>query len=635
MKLLIAFILLNVAFFKKEIKEEIMKKIQEYSEKGDLGQEEISTFLNIPKTKFESFEINNNQEQDTIKVSMIVEKTGKYQVNCKETMIWIYNSNGELISTSEENDKIFILKDSIIYAQFIHFGTLETIKVNINHLSNYNLPFDPINIKDESEFDTSPIKTDPLKDYYAEIKYQKRQGNYLYINSNNPEEIHDNHINKAYIRLDISNKEVFFTYEHNTMKIDYTIYSGFQVRNTGTTNLQVKIKNIGFQYNGSDAWLGQKEWTDFYGVQFEVKNMDKYSKSQRANFDREFGFKEFYDPTPFQTRTYTIPPEEYFYVIGGTTDDAYGNYNVFNTANIDVKKTCINGVVLFEVIGNAEGAYFVYNDINIPQTDRESYQGYLLESSRVYVGYDNCNGVIDNSMTWEFNDLSKGQFLPVTAKLLWNENAPTYKQKPFSKIETKEYTYVGNFWLTHLNTFETYRKSKTNVTIPVGMDMTKFITINENKEDIIIDTEHYDGSGNISNLGNWMIGYIDNFNFVNRGNKQRKISILLSHAFKGSLACFILNSKLEIIPGTEQNTIKCPKSDKGFEEIDNGLVYDLTVEPHSVTQIYLEYTNLANSCGNVTHFVYLHGVESDNNIGTKMKVSSLNIFFLLAAIILF
>ena len=44
---------------------------------------------------------------------------------------------------------------------------------------SYNLPFDPINIKDESEFDTSSIATDPLK--HSEIQYQKRQGNYLYI----------------------------------------------------------------------------------------------------------------------------------------------------------------------------------------------------------------------------------------------------------------------------------------------------------------------------------------------------------------------------------------------------------------------------------------------------------------------
>ena len=44
---------------------------------------------------------------------------------------------------------------------------------------SYNLPFDPINMKDESEFDTSFITTDPLK--HSEIQYQKRQGNYLYI----------------------------------------------------------------------------------------------------------------------------------------------------------------------------------------------------------------------------------------------------------------------------------------------------------------------------------------------------------------------------------------------------------------------------------------------------------------------
>ena len=87
---------------------------------------------------------------------------------------------------------------------------------------SYNLPFDPINIKDESEFDTSSIATDPLK--HSEIQYQKRQGNYLYIYSNNPEIISDDNINKAFTRLDISNKEVFFTFEHNTYSIRNTLY---------------------------------------------------------------------------------------------------------------------------------------------------------------------------------------------------------------------------------------------------------------------------------------------------------------------------------------------------------------------------------------------------------------------------
>ena len=132
-----------------------------------------------------------------------------------------------------------------------------------------------------------------------------------------------------------------------------------------------------------------------------------------------------------------------------------------------------------------------------------------------------------------------------------------------------------------------------------------------------------------------MIDYIDNFNFVNRGNKQRKISILLGHGFQGSLACFIRDSKLEIIQGTEQNTVICsdslPKDDENHKDdgIDDALYYNLTVGPHSVAQIYLEYVNMANSFGNVTHFVYLNEIENGNNLGSKIRINLTYIILLL------
>ena len=503
----------------------------------------------------------------------------------------------------------------------------------MEYLNEYNLPFDPINIKDESEFDTSSIATDPLK--YSEIQYKKREGNYLYINSNNPEIISDDNINKAFIRLDISNKEVFFTFEHNTYSIKKTLYSGFQVRNTGNSNLQVKVKNIGFQYDGKGKWLGQKEWMDFFGINFKLKNIDKWNEDQKKRFIDLFNFAEDYEPTPFQTRTYTIPPEKYFYVIGGTTQDAYENYNVFNTADQDIHGTIINGVVLFEIIGSAEGAFFVYNDINIPKTDLTSYQGYLSDKGEQYIGYDNCNGVVDNSLTWEFNDLTKAQLLPVRYKVSYNPDAPISGQIPYSKIETIEYLFEGNYWMTHLNPHNNYKISEKNQGVPLGQDMTKFITVDENGTQITIDNEHYDGMGNIGNFGNWMIDYIDNFNFVNRGNKQRKISILLGHGFQGSLACFIRDSKLEIIQGTEQNTVICsdslPKDDENHKDdgIDDALYYNLTVGPHSVAQIYLEYVNLANSYGNVTHFVYLNEIENESNSGSKIRINLAYIILLL------
>ena len=605
-------IFIDLAMFKKN---EISSKFgDEDYDINDLDEEDLKRFQKMQKIDFDTFEMKS---QIINEASMVVKNTVSYTLFSKETIIWLFNSEGKALLSIEEKGKIYLLNNDIIYAKFIYYGEASVFRIEIKYLNQkYNLPFDPINIKNESEFDTSSVTYDPLKS--SEIIYQKRQGDYLYINSNNPEAISEEYINKAFIRLDISNKEVFFTFEHNTLNIKKKLYSGFQVRNKGTDNLQVKIRNIGFQYDGKGKWLGQKEWIDFFGLNFKMKNFNNWTEEQKKRFISLFNFDENYEPNPFQTRTYTIPPNEYFYVIGGTSQDAYNNISVFNTADIDIHNTVINGVVLFEVIGNAEGAFFLYDDINIPKTDLTSYQGYISDNGKgeQYIGYDNCHGVVDNSMIWEFNDLSKEQFLPIKYKVSYKKNAPISGQVPYSKIDTTEYEFEKNYWVTHLNPHNNIKISDKDEGVPIGNDITKFITINEKGTPIVLDNEHYDGIGNIGNFGNWMIDYIDNFNFVNRGDKQRNISINLRHGFQGSLACFIRNSKLEIIKGTEQNTIICRDSlpieheNHTFDGIDDRLIYNLTVEPHSVAQVYLEYVNLANSYGNVTHFIYLEGINS-------------------------
>ena len=546
----------------------------------------------------------------------------------------------------EERGKIYLVKNDIIYAGFLYFGDSDKFRIDIQYLNQkYNLPFDPINIIDESKFDKSSISKDPLKP--AEIKYKKRTGNYLYINSNNPENIDYSDLNKALIRLDISNKEVFFTFEHNLGAITTKVFSGFQIRNTGTENLKVTIKNIGFQYNGQGDWLGQKEWIDFYNMKFKVKNKDKWDDKQMKQFIALMNYSDDYEPTLFSTRTYSIPAGKYFYAIGGTSQDAYDNYNIFNTADIDVKKSVINGVVLFEVKGEAEGAFFLYNNSNIPKTDTKSYQGYVSKRNgenkvgAQYIGYDNCNGVIDNSMTWEFNDLTENQDLPVYYKVYYSESAPD-KENPYTKLITKEHTINSRKWVTHHNPHKFISENSTGEVSDVravGTDMTNFITINEKGEQIIIDNEHYDGRGLLSNLGNWMIDYIDNFNFVNRGDKKRTISVLMGHGRQGSLACFVRNSKLQIIEGTETYTVYISESnstlhtDDAIRDIFN---YTFTVNPHSVVQIYVEYNLLANSVGNVTHSIYLgDGEEISEDSGIQMiNISIYLLLFLFGMIII-
>ena len=634
-------IFIDLAMFKKN---EISSKFgDEDYDINDLDEEDLKRFQKMQKIDFDTFEMKSQMINEA---SMVVKNTGSYTLFSKETIIWLFNSEGKALLSIEEKGKIYLLNNDIIYAKFIYYGEASVFRIEIEYLNQkYNLPFDPINIIDESKFDKSSIPYDPLKP--AEVKYKKREGNFLYINSNNPEIIEEIDLNKALIRLDISNKEVFFTFEHNTYKIKSKIFCGFQIRNTGTKNLKVTIKNIGFQYDGLGKFLGQKEWIDFYNMKFKLKNKDKWTEKQRERFKKIINFSDDYTPTYFPTRTFSIPAGEYFYVIGGTSQDSYNNYNIFNTADIDVKDTVVNGVVLFEVSGEAQGAFYFYNDINIPKTDTTSYQGYVSQRETnknvgaQYIGYDNCNGVVDNSMTWEFNDLTQKQYLPVFYKVNFSDTAPMQDQIPYSKVPTQEHIINAQNWITHLNPHKFVSKTteeKSNNKRPVGNDMTKFITINDKGEEIIIDNEHYDGRGILANIGNWMIDYIDNFNFVNRGDKKRKISVLIGHGYQGSLACFVRNAKLEIIEGTEQNTVYFPDSNSSIpsnDAIKDIFNYTFIIEPHSVTQIYVEYNLLPHSYGTVTHSVYLSEAIDEVNSGFLIsnKVTHLFLFLILLLII--
>ena len=632
MKIIIAILFFIIGFiYPKEENYSKLKEADNVNLKNNyddidfyLKEELLEYFKNLPKNKFESFEIENEFYHTR---SMEVQETDTYELKCSYTLFALYNEEGKLILFEDGPSKIFLYKGSIIYAEFIYLGFTENFKFEIIRKNNkVNLPFDPINIIPPSNFDTSSALKDPLKP--AEVNYKKRAGNYLYINSNNPEKLTDFDLNKALIRLDISNKEVFFTFEHSTenINVETKIYSGFQVRNTGSSNLEVKIKNIGFQYNGPGYFFGEKQWIDFYNLKFNF-DMNKWNEKQRINFETYMNFGGIYEPSLFQSFTCIVPPGKYIYVIGGTTEDSYYNLNVFNTANIDVRKTIINGVVLFEVKGQAEGAYFIYNDVNIPKNDQESYQGYVVKRNGVmlgaqYIGYDNCLGVVDNSMTWEFNDLTENQYLPVYYKVNYSSTAEW--GNPFEKIKTSEHKVNSRGWSTHLNPhkilgevfYKNNWKNATKIRV-VGNYMTKFITINEKKEAIIIDNEHYDGRGNFSNIGNWMIDYIDNYNFVNRGDIDRKITVQMGLGKGGAIACFVRNSALEIVEGTQKYHFFVENSTK---EINDNIydIFDYTfiVPSHSVAQIYVEYNLLANSYGNLTHQIYL------SDLSKFLKLSS-------------
>ena len=147
MSLILLLFLFNFALFKKEIDLELKNILLNYYNNGDLDLLDIEAFKKMPKINFESCQFNNTE--DIIKTRMLILKTGKYEINCAQTNIWLYNEQGQLITNFKENDKIYLLKDNLIYAQFLHLGNSEKININIKYLNEFNLPFDPINMKKE------------------------------------------------------------------------------------------------------------------------------------------------------------------------------------------------------------------------------------------------------------------------------------------------------------------------------------------------------------------------------------------------------------------------------------------------------------------------------------------------------
>ena len=575
----------------------------------ELTQEEINFYNSLPEIRFSSFQTLSDKGYE-YKLKMKVPYSDDYEITIKNiSSLLIYNCEGVLLKNLTKSGKINLKENQIIFLNYkassLMIDILSIVKP-LNH--DIILPYEPQDNIDISKFDTSSILSNPLKP--AELKYTKRNNNnMIYINDNNPEVLTIFDVNKAQMRTNITNKEVFFTAEHRYIESE-NVYYGYQVTNKGKNDLYITVKNIGYQLYGMGNWFGEEEWINFYNTKFKLLYKDKWTDSQKNNFKKYFDFCDCYEPLKLQPITYRIPPKKHIYVIGGTSIDSYDNINVFNTADKPisgkVSSGLINGVVLFNVYGEAEGVIFLYDDYKKVQEDNLSDLG-LINSKpndtrkygNQYKGYDNIGGVIDNSAIWEFNDLTKSQNLPIIFKSFYQENVPE-KGEIYGKINSTEHTINGTKWYTHLNPH-----NKGNINDPyIGNDMAKYIIYNgTTKEQIIIDNDHYDGYGNLSNLGNWMIDYIDTFVFINRGSKERKITINMKNS--GAIAAMVRNSEGIVEKGTEQFSILYIPENENEDAITEGFEYIKIIPPHTAIKLYVEYNLLANSYGSVNHYIYL------------------------------
>ena len=553
----------------------------------------MSNKLNL---RFSSIKDYFSGKNKTLQYVMEAPYTDTYKVSFKKlNSVVIYNENNIELVRATKDFEINLEKGQIVKVELIKENSdIAEIKVMaLDHKAV--LPYDPIDMVNTRKLRTHGDKSsDPLKPVKIEVT-KRDDGNGLYINCNNPEKLTDHDIGKALSRVDVSNKKVFFTFEHNNL--DKPFYYGYQVKNTGDSDLYITVLNMGYHLDGPGCWLGEKEWVDFYNVNFRYDG-SKWSDKQKQTFVDYYNFCNTYKAPKNQPITYRIPKGKYIYVMGGTTKDAYKHINVWKTADKKVCGGCSNGVVLFDVVGQAEGTFFVYtNEEQIK--DNRTHQGYIVERDghkfgSQYVGYDHCHGVVDTHFTATFNDNTPSQDIPVEYTNHYATEMPENK-KPYMALVNEDHHQVRRYWATHISAQSAHDG--------VGTDMTKYITVNQEGRDICIDADHLDGHGNVSNIGNWMIDYIDCFTLVNQGDNDREVTINMRNT--GSLCVFLRDKKGKVIKSSPMFTMMT-KSDKGEEyNLENDFTYTVKVKAHSIKQFVLEYNLLANSCGYVVHKVTL------------------------------
>ena len=557
---------------------------------GDSGFR-AEDYAELPELRLSSYYAV--EENGGCKFKMKAPYTDVYSVSIPRSVgaVTAYDADGKKLNDDPVKFELDLKKDDVVY--FSVRADKPNVRVSVSAQNNLSqLPFDPINAPDTGAYDVhGNADTDPLKE--ATLEYVKRAGG-LYVYSNAPEKLTPEVLNKALTRNDVSDREVFFTFEHQSFKTD--VYYGYQVRNTGTEDAYITVKNVGYQQAGDGSYYGEKEWINFYNTKFELPDMSDWTEGQKNSFDAWYGFSGNYPNLQFQAITYRIPAGQYMYVIGGTKTDSFGGFVVSDTGDRLVNSTCQNGAVLFEVSGSAEAAFYVYTDFSEIKNDTTSHLGFVYPTERCHVGVDE-GMLVDNRAEWTFNDKTPAQSLPVTYTNYYKDFAEGEGEKgePFSKIESTPHEKHGTVWYTHSNV-QRYHDA-------VGTDMTTFHTVYNGKS-VATGNDYYDVTGRTSNIGNWMKDYIDTFTFVNQGDSAREITVRLNPINSGALVVLVRDEQGKLIENTAQFALVYRASEYG-DAINEEFRYVFTVEPHSVKQIHGEYNLMANSYGTVEHEVIL------------------------------
>ena len=546
---------------------------------GTINNDELKHDYEISNTSFRLSTIVDTTDNDGVaSYTVCAPYTDTYEIKCtKSTKLVIYDKD-KIIKEGTSEITVDLMKDAI-YGLRIETDGQMSFKIHTKALNNIiTLPYDVADPVDVSNISLSSNSEDPLVS--ANVDYKKREGG-TYVYSNNPELVPSDSIGDAFIKNYDLTGDVFFTFEHANYS-GKPFYLGYQLKNEGEEDVYITVTNIGYQAGGT--WFGQTAWFDFYNTSFTLPESYSADPSKYSNYDYAY---LNYSPSIFQPTTYRLPAGEYFYVIGGTSSDAYNNINVNKTADLllDINK-CANGNVKFTVSGGAvTGTFYCYDDTE--QVKAEPLQrGYRTGNYYAqYSGIAYHHGVIDNYSTWIFNDLTDSCNLPVSYTNVYANSIPQVAL-PYQEYNNSEHLNDNvSSWMTHLNPQNDHRA--------VGMDMVEFNWIDYFGDPVKIDNLHADGGGRPANTANWMIEYQDHFTFINQGDNERIITLNMKDG--GTLATMLRDSRTGEVLSTYYTM---GQANLNYSQI-------VIIPPHSVVQVTLQYVLVACSYGNVNHWITL------------------------------
>lgn len=563
----------------------------------------FAAYRDLPEVRLSSF--YTLEAGEVCHVKMRAPFTDAYEFSFSSRVIEqvkLFDEQGEPLAEASENFEVSLKKGQLVYVDI--FPKDGVIRLDVKPSAHKaEQPFSVAQaVGPEAPLTSSDPTADPMVP--AEIEYVKRP-NTLYVYCNAPEALTEGPhvINHCITRQDVSGQSVFFTMEQQSDHIKPGVYYGYRVRNTGKNDLYVTVKNIGYQRFGPGAYLGEEEWTQFYNTKFRIPDFGDLNESQKKNWKDYFDFSGTSALNGFVPTTYRIPAGEYIYVFGGTTEDAYGKFNVAKTADRRVDGNCQNGAVLFDVIGEAEGAYYVYDDYRKVLPGTEGGDDHLGITDPAAYGVVHCGEdvgyVVDNQASWVFNDVTPAGKLPVTFKNYYMDDVPE-EGEPGAKIPSTEHIQTLDEWVTHINVQGAHEA--------VGTDMTSFHTLfNKVKDDgvqlpITVGCDWYDSRGKLANIGNWMKDYQDLFIFTNQGDTERQVTVNINCT--GAMCTLVRDLDGNVIKGTELFAFQ-RGSDSHGEGYDKAFHYTVKIPAHTTVKFVAEYNLMANSTGYVRHSVDL------------------------------